>query len=1046
MKILSFINLIPTHKMEHQMKYLISLLFIFLFPTFLSAQNSGSWIPVTPIQGDTITIICDPQLDSQTANISISSMNLYWGINGVPGNWTQPDAKYWPSGTSTDGSHAVQSPMTKIGTKWQIKIKTDDQISNLVFLFRANNNQFWLRDNGQDYNLKIRSTPQSYVSHAESGNSIRVQAQTYFVTFSNVKDNMFKIAYDDSVETKTDMLIDGLTTLPFSSVTETDSTLEMTNPISKVILRKSTMTYFFTDLSGVLLLDQSNGDGFGKTQNARSISFKIKNEALYGMGEKGIDLNRRGFSFDTYNRANYGYNNALSTMKINIPLLTTTGNYALFFDNVFPADVDLKDQIRYSARGGFMSFYFIPGDLKNQLKGYHELTGYQPLPPKWAFGFIQSKYGYKTETEVKSIANSFRSKGIPADAIILDLYWFGVENNMGNLNWNASGFPNPTKFVSDMNILGFKIIPIQELYLTTGSRLYSPFSTQDLLGKTAAGSSYNIGNFWAGSAGLVDITNPAAQSLWWSESKKIMDTGISGWWTDLGEPENHPNDMVHFGGSTDKVHNTHNLLWAKTLFDGFNADFPNQRFFNLTRSGTGGMQRYATFPWSGDVERSFNGLSLQPQIMLGMSLSGIGYESSDLGGFAGPATTPELYTRWLQFGAFNGIMRAHTSQNNPEPWQFGTQTQSIVTDYIKLRYSLFPYLYTLASKYTFDGEPIVRPLIYNFPDDDNVKNMSDEFMLGDDILIAPILKEGQSSRDVYLPGYEGWAKINSPSDIQYSNNITINTPLNEIPVLVNKVAIIPSIPFTPSLQKSKLDTLILTCYGFYGYGELYEDDGESQSYRTGSFLKSEFEVKSFIFTKPKHLNKVMATTFFSYKYVDGNGYSNSPENRTYIISINGINIDYSFVENDTASLPYFHDSIANWKMSTADAYVFDADNSRYLIRITKKLGEDFILDCQLFGSDDVNDKPNPFTFSLSQNYPNPFNPVTTISFTTAKSGFNEVSVFNLLGQKITTLVSSTLQPGKHQFQFDGSTFPSGIYFVRLSSDEGVKTIKMTLMK
>lgn len=1022
------------------------LLFLLFVSNSLFSQNSGSWVPVAPVQGDSITILCDPKLDTQTANLTITNVNLYWGVNGVQGNWTRPNAKYWPVGSVTDGNTAVQTPMIKVGNKWQVKIKSDEGLSNIIFLFRANNNQFWLRDNNQDFNLKIHSLPQSYVSHSAIGNSIRVQAKTYFVTFSTLKENIFKISYDDSVTAITEMLVDGLTALPFSSVTETDSTLEMANSSSKVILRKSNMTFTFTDLSGLILLGQSDADGFEKIQHVRSISFQIKSEALYGMGEKGIDLNRRGYFFDTYNRANYGYNNALSTMKINIPLLTTTGNYALFFDNEYPADVDLKDKIRYSARGGFMTFYFIEGNLKKQLKAYHELTGYQPLPPKWAFGFIQSKYGYKTEAEVKTIANSFRSKGIPADAIILDLYWFGVENNMGNLSWNASGFPNPAKFVSDMNSLGFKIIPIQELYLTTGSRLYSSFSSQNLLGKTSAGNPFVIGGFWAGSAGLVDITNPAAQQLWWNESKSIMNSGISGWWTDLGEPENHPGDMLHFSGSSEKAHNTNNLLWAKTLFNGFNSDFPNQRFFNLTRSGTAGMQRYATFPWSGDVDRSFNGLSLQPTIMLGMSLSGIGYESSDLGGFAGQATTPELYMRWLQFGAFNGIMRAHTSQNDPEPWRFGTQAQTIVTDYIKLRYSLFPYLYTLASKYTFEGEPIVRPMIYNFPDNPNVLNMSDQFMLGDNILIAPVLKEGQTSRDVYFPE-NAWFKLNSDMKDYYYGNETFNTNIISIPVFVREGSIIPTIPVKQNLNQSVLDTLILTVYGYFGKGELYEDDGTTLAYKTGSYYKSEFDVNNLIFTKPKGFNKITdGTTFFNFKYVSGNGYIGQPENRTYIIKFRGVKSNFSFVKIDTVSLDFFHNSISEWSNSKKDGYVFDEVNGLYLIKITKPMGADFSFHGEGFNPSGINDHFTDEQFSLSQNYPNPFNPSTTVSFTVPDAGLVVLEVINLLGQKLVTVHSGFLQSGKHDFQFDGSRFPSGIYFARLKSGSGEKTIKMTLIK
>ncbi|MCA0446744.1 MAG: T9SS type A sorting domain-containing protein [Bacteroidetes bacterium] len=1022
------------------LKLYSSLLFLISPSLSLFAQNSGSWIPVSPVQGDTITIVCDPKLDSQTAGLTVSSVNLYWGVNGSPGSWSRPDASYWPTGTSSEGGSAVQTPMIKSGDKWQIKIKSDKNLSNILFLFRVNGNQFWLRNNNQDYNLKVNSLPQSFVSYSIMGNSVRVQAQTYFMTFSAVKDNIVKIAYDDSVLVDTAMLQEGQSSLSFTSVDETDSTLEMATGLLKVTLRKPTMTSYFSDQTGSVLLNQAESDGFEQGQQSRGIAFRIKNEALYGMGEKGIDLNRRNYSFNTYNRADGGYNRALSAMKINIPFLTTTGNYALFFDNEYPADVDLKDQIRYSARGGFMTYYFIAGDLKKQLKGYHELTGYQPLPPKWAFGFIQSKYGYKTETEVKAIANSFRTKGIPADAIILDLYWFGVENSMGNLSWNTSGFPNPTKFVADMKALGFKIIPIQELYLITSSRLYSPFSNQNLLGKTPNGNPYVINGFWAGSAGLVDITNPAAQQAWWNESKAIMNSGISGWWTDLGEPESHPSDMIHFGGKSEKVHNVYNLLWAKTLFDGFNTDFPNQRFFNLTRSGTAGMQRYATFPWSGDVERSFNGFALQPKIMLGMSLSGIGYESSDLGGFTGPAASPELYTRWLQFGAFNGIMRAHTAQHDPEPWRFGDQAQSIVTDYIKLRYSLFPYLYTLASKYTFEGEPIIRPLIYDFPNDPNVVNMSSQFMVGPDILVVPILKEGQVTTDVYLP--EGnWIDYFNPKEIYSTGSYQMSTPLSKIPVFVREGAIIPKTTVSYNLADTKIDTLnLFIALGsnntsvLSSNGEFYEDDGNSLDYKNGQFITSTFS----ILPTGKNSGQFVLTH-------SGAGFSNSPEKRTYILEFPySPGLPMIFISDD--GLPVTHySSFSEFKTDTAYGFYFDAPRNLVLLKTTKPFSTDWSISFNYYPVS-VSDGKNHLTFKLAQNYPNPFNPTTNLSISIPFSGSTELEIFNLLGQKVKTIHSGYLSAGIYDFQFDGSHLPSGVYFARLKSGTGEKTIRMVLMK
>lgn len=1017
---------------------LLTFTIISLFSQLLFSQNSGSWFPGFPTQGDTITIICDPSKDSQTENLTISNINLYWGINGKPGSWKQPSRSIWPDGTQIVNDQAVTTPMKKNGKIWELKIVTNQSVSNLLFLFRANDNTIWMRDNGQDHQIELTRvfTPIKMNEYSVSDSSIRVFTDDYFMSVSIVQDNILKISFDDSIYTKTEMLLDNLVSKSPSIFVNNDSLFEIGSSEIKMKINKTNMSILFVANDGRVLLGPASP--LQKEGAARIVRFSIGNEALYGLGEKGTDLNRRGLTFDTYNRANYGYNSALPTMKINIPFLTTTGGYALFFDNEYPADVSLKNQILYSARGGRFTYFIISGSLPEQLKGYHHLTGFQPLPPKWSLGFIQSKYGYKSETEVKRIANTFRELKIPADAMVLDLYWFGAENDMGNLSWNLSAFPDPVRFTTDMKDLGFKIIPIQETYLTTKSRLYSSFKNKNLTSMTADGSNYDIGGFWAGTAALIDMTNPMAQREWWNETRAITETGISGWWTDLGEPENHPSNMFHYLGTAEKVHNTYNLIWSKILFEGFNQDFRNQRFFNLTRSGTAGMQRYATFPWSGDVERSFNGLSLQPKIMLGMSLSGISYESSDLGGFAGPNTTSELYIRWMQFGAFNGIMRAHTSQQNPEPWQFGLTAQQIVKDYINLRYQLFPYIYTLAYRYSYFGEPIVRPLVFNFPNDPQVTNFTDEFLLGDHILIAPILSEGVTKRSVYFP--EGiWYDYKTNQTYQ-QGNLTIATGLNNIPFFVRGGSIIPTIPITQSLSQTQLDTIKLAIYPNQyeqALGEWYDDDGETLDYQNGKYIATTFNFQSFQSDADTTISNLTITP-------EGEGFSSAPKYRTYITKIKVSSIFGLVIIND--EIAKFVENENLFHLTHGNVWCPANNEMSIYIKTTQEVLQKTDIQVKTKNMSVGVKDLSGYSFELFQNYPNPFNPITVINYQLQYQSEVSLTVYDVLGRQVQQLVNENQLPGNYVVNFDATHLSSGIYFVRLQSKSGVKSIRMTVLK
>ncbi len=307
-------------------------------------------------------------------------------------------------------------------------------------------------------------------------------------------------------------------------------------------------------------------------------------------------------------------------------------------------------------------------------------------------------------------------------------------------------------------------------------------------------------DFYFGNTGLIDVFDDKAQ-LWFSDIySDLTKQGIAGVWGDLGEPEVHPDDALHFRSDiqrsvrADEIHNAYGHQWAKLVFENQIRDRPDERPFIMMRSGFAGSQRYGMIPWTGDVSRTWGGLKPQVELSLQMGLSGLAYTHSDLGGFAGGETfNKELYIRWLQFGAFQPVFRPHAQDNiAPEPVFHDEQTRAIVSDFIRLRYQLLPYIYTLAYHNSTAGMPLMRPMFFDSPDDLNLYDVSDQYFWGDSLLVSPITESNKSKQSVTLPKgvwFDFW------SDKRYIGNQSVDIPvtLNNIPVLVKAGAFLPMI-------------------------------------------------------------------------------------------------------------------------------------------------------------------------------------------------------------------------------------------------------------
>jgi oligosaccharide 4-alpha-D-glucosyltransferase len=585
-------------------------------------------------------------------------------------------------------------------------------------------------------------------------------------------------------------------------------------------------------------------------------------ERLYGTGSRALPVDRRGYRLELYNQAHYGSQNNEPNLNIALPTVLSSRGYMLFFDNHAPGYLDLgktdTNVLEYGGEGlNSLSYFVITG--RNQaeiLDRYTRLTGRQPLPPRWALGLIQSRFGYKSDVEMQHVASRMRREGFPLDALVLDLYWFGGTKKQGDLSWDKTHFPDPAGMMTSLNKQGVKTLLISEPYVMRTSRNDSTVRTQGLVGTTAAGRPFTVSSFWAGPASILDVFKPQARTWLWNYYRTLHDQGAAGWWSDLGEPENHPEAMQHVAGPARAVHNAYGQSWASIFTEGYTRDFPEERVFNLARSGWAGMQRNSVFPWSGDINRSWSGYRAQVPVMVGMGQGGVGYMHSDAGGFCVGGIDPELYTRWLQMASLCPILRPHGEGVPPEPYYYPDPYKSSVREAVKLRYQLLPYFYTLAWQNTTTGVPLVRAMDYErsyelrvsseelkstsnsvseapplIPNSSlSTLNSNDQYLLGPSLLVAPVLNPSQRRRNVVLPS-GNW--IDFYTNQTYTGNSTagVPAPLAHTPLLVRAGAFLPMTAYRPSTAQYRPDTLLLRYYPDPSAPEseftMYDDDGHS---------------------------------------------------------------------------------------------------------------------------------------------------------------------------------------------------------------------------
>jgi alpha-glucosidase len=592
-------------------------------------------------------------------------------------------------------------------------------------------------------------------------------------------------------------------------------------------------------------------------------------EQIYGLGEKTGRLNKRGrqlggYSYTMWNSDTFAYESDTDPIYVSIPFYIVLRNgraHGVFLDNTFRSNFDVghtaQGLLSFGAEGGELDYYVIDGpDPKHVIQRFTDLTGRMPLPPRWALGYHQCRYSYYPESRVRFIARNFRERRIPADVIWLDIHYL---DGFNPFTWDPERFPNPARLVSDLRADGFHVVPIIDAHpkKQPGWAVYDSGLAGDHFVKNPDGSVFEA-PVWPsqaeqnpGPSVFPDFSKPGARDWWGGLFKPYVDMGIGGIWNDMNEPAvfqtvtgTMPLDVRHDneGQPTDhrEIHNVYGLLNSRATFEGLQRLAPDSRPFVLTRASYAGAQRYAAI-WPGDNISSWTHLRATIPMLSGLGLSGVPFVGSDIGGFA-DAPSAELYTRWLQTGVFYPFMRTHTTLGTPdqEPWSYGTTHEAINRRFIELRYEMLPHIYNVMYEASVTGLPAMRPLVLEFPQDTQTYGLDDEFMFGRDLLIAPVLREGERVREAYLPGGE-WFDFWTGSRYEGGTAVRVPVTLESLPVFVRGGAFVfrqPVIQHTGQMPGQALEVHVYPAAA--SAATLYEDDGETLGYRQGASMRRTF--------------------------------------------------------------------------------------------------------------------------------------------------------------------------------------------------------------
>jgi len=698
-----------------------------------------------------------------------------------------------------------------------------------------------------------------YESHVLAGQALTVRTDSGEMSITAVDDAAFEVHYrENGVKQLPSFALAGLPEPVTTSVVDNDDSIEFAIDGLSAIIEKSPVRVRFLRDGQPLVAEEH---GYYAHETLRGFRFSLDaEEKLLGGGQRVLGMDRRGRRMPLYNKAAYGYNAAeTDQMYYGLPAVMSSDRYIIVFDNSASGWLDMgateNDVLEFQAVAGRTAYLVVAGDSYPELIGnYTDVTGRQPLPPRWAFGNFASRFGYRTGTEARDVVRRFRREGIPLDAVILDLYWFGpeIQGYMGDLDWDREAFPEPEKMIRDLARDGVRTITITEPFVLSTSANWQAAVDNGAIARSVTGEPRRF-DFYFGNTGLIDVFDENARQWFWQFYQRLFEQGIAGTWGDLGEPEVHPADALHrlseagIDATADEIHNAFGHVWAQLVYENQVRRFPDVRPLIMMRSGFAGSQRFGMVPWTGDVERSWDGLKPQVELSLQMGLLGLAYTHSDLGGFAGGESfDKEMYIRWLQYGVFQPVYRPHAQEHIPsEPVFHDRETRRIVRNYIRLRYRMLPYIYTLAWQNSTTGMPLMRPLFFEDESDLSLIDEKNAYLWGDAFLVAPVMDPGVKSVSVDLPA-GAWFDFWDGSRYEGGQAATVGVTLETIPVLVRAGSFVPMTGDIETTRDYSSKELTVHYYADDSIdrssGLMYDDDGRSRT----SLADGHYELLHFV--------------------------------------------------------------------------------------------------------------------------------------------------------------------------------------------------------
>ncbi|TBX11513.1 glycoside hydrolase family 31 protein [Clostridium perfringens] len=705
------------------------------------------------------------------------------------------------------------------------------------------------------YNGGLRVFKNYEINH----NNIDIYFSNMKITLTMFENDIVKVFIGDKYEESisTNGVVDDLGKGEF--IVEEDSNFVIVKG-TKVLtfVDKNTTEISFRDLEGNII-NEDFQPSFKDEEGNVYISKVNDCLAYYGLGEKGGDLNKKGCYTENFNTDDPETDDDSITYYKTIPFyvaLKEEATYGIFFDNSFRSYFDMGkemgDRIFFGAIGGQIQYYFIPGEnIKEVVKNYTALTGRMEMPPLWSLGYQQCRFSYFSQEEVRELVKTFEEKDIPLDVVYLDIDYM---DGFRVMTFKTPNFDDAAGLISDLKEKGIRTITI----IDPGVKVDEEY---DVFKRGKEGNHFTkkldgemfIGAVWPGDSAFPDFSNKDCREWWKSELKKfISEHGMDGIWNDMNEPCVFNNDhktmletCLHNSDNGviehKEFHNRYGFEMSRCSKEAQEELHPNERGFSMTRATYAGGQRYSSV-WTGDNMSLWSQMRMSISMNANLGISGFSFVGNDVSGF-GLDSSEELFIRWMEMGPFIPIFRNHSNMytRRQEPWAFGPRAEKIAKKSIELRYELLPYIYDLYYISHKEGLPIFRPMIMEYEKDMNLLNMREQFMLGENMIVAPVLYEGERSKTVYLPK-GSWFNYFTMEKLQGGKWYKLPCELDEILVFVKEGAIIPTYNKKFRNVKERPNNILLKVFGENAKGFHYNDDGHSMEYLEGKYTYMDIKV------------------------------------------------------------------------------------------------------------------------------------------------------------------------------------------------------------